>query len=402
MSEQPEAFFSGIAPKIEAKFDLSGCTKPLWAKGDGPGAFDPVPVQLVDGKYPATALPVAFEAGKVDYYDPFEVKWYLGPTENGPWVEAGISKHPLYIVRPTSAATYPPLPPLGFQIYHSMLYYSCKHAKGLSDEKEIANNVYTKTFQGPVKVPRRDSPTKDAMSYWGWPEPSGQAASGCFFTTSDLLKYENGRCGSWANFFRDMLILQGITTAKIGVVTYENSTNSTSFPAARDAFFGTQSSDLKFEALPYFGMPAEFQAAFFVKNYNIDARKFYVWDMTMEYAPSWMGMYTGSITLANGNKLDLAPQSGAKAQGNDNPMSTFQDHAIVIYDGKYYDPSYGLAIQSSKIAYEAAAMACMGAAYTLVFEFELGSPPVKTKARIMYLHEQNNPTTLQLKIEPLP
>lgn len=386
-AEQPKAFLSGIAPKVEAKFELAGCTKPLWAKGDGPGAFDPIAVKLVDGKYPATALPVAFEAGKVDYYDPFEVKWYLGPSENGPWVEAGVSRHPLYVVRPTTL-------PIGYY-YHSLIYYGCKHAKGLTDEKEITNNIYTKTFQGPINVPRRDNPTKDAMSYWAWPEPSGQAALGCFFETGDLLRFENGRCGSWARFFIDMLNLQGVSGAKIGVVTYENSSNSSSFMTERSSFFGTQSSDVIFES--YLSLPATFQSAFFVKNYTVDTRKFYVW--FSEYNPK-VGMHTSSITLANGNKLDLAPQSGTKAQGNDNPMSTFQDHAIVVYDGKYYDPSYGLTIQPSKIDYETASMACMGAAYTMEFEFEVGSPPIKKRAQIMYLHEKNETSTLELTIKP--
>ena len=49
--------------------------------------------------------------------------------------------------------------------------------------------------------------TKDGrtLSYWG-----AGASTGENYTTSDLLRYGDGRCGSWADLFFTVLVSQGI------------------------------------------------------------------------------------------------------------------------------------------------------------------------------------------------
>jgi len=47
---------------------------------------------------------------------------------------------------------------------------------------------------------------------------------------------------------------------------------------------------------------------------------------------------------------------GASGQGNIDPRSEFENHAIVKYNNRYYDPSYGSAIASSANTWETPAL----------------------------------------------
>ena len=55
--------------------------------------------------------------------------------------------------------------------------------------------------------------------------------------------------------------------------------------------------------------------------------------------------FNGSGTSGNTNypyKLsEVTDLPGIRGQGNNNPKSYFADHAVVWYNGTYYDPSYG-------------------------------------------------------------
>jgi hypothetical protein len=97
----------------------------------------------------------------------------------------------------------------------------------------------------------------------------------------------------------------------------------------------------------------------------------------------------GSISpkyTANGNVLEFAPQVGAPAQGNSNPQSTFSDHAIVKYNNKIYDPSYGTQIFSSEEEWESASLHGAGIAFEIVY-----FPPSGGMIYLMWLYDKNIP-----------
>jgi hypothetical protein len=58
------------------------------------------------------------------------------------------------------------------------------------------------------------------------------------------------------------------------------------------------------------------------------------------------------------NPIDLAR---AAAQGNPNPRAHFCNHAIVRFNGAYYDPSYGTGPFASPTAWEDASLDGFGA-----------------------------------------
>ncbi|MBL7807281.1 MAG: hypothetical protein JNN28_05690 [Saprospiraceae bacterium] len=389
-TQNPVAFVSGKAPKVYAKFDLAGCPQEIWAKGDGPDTFDPVVQKLgPDGSYAATPLSAPFPANKVDFYEPFDIVWYISNSPSGPWIAAGKSSNPLYI---TYAAT-----PFSPQILHSVIYYGCKNAKGLTNANSIVDNIYNGTFAGRT-VPRKDNPTKSAMSYWAPDEDPVQYYNGEYFYTHHLLKWENGRCGSWAYFFYDMILFQGILGAEVSEVLYlpDPTNHVDQFKFDRNKFFGAAASDVETRIA---GMPVpvdinSLPRIFFVKDFDLNSNKFYKWNREWMTIP---GIGTNPVTLPNGNVLNFAPKPGDSAQGNNDPMSTFQNHGIVKYNGKYYDPSYGTSITGSKNEWETNALIGFGSAGTLVYKYTYLGIPVETY--IMWLSEPNN-SSQQAKINP--
>jgi hypothetical protein len=325
----------------------------------------------------------------------------MSSTSDGPWEEVGISSHPLYV-------TYSQ-PSVSDGIFHSIIYYGCRNSKHSSSINVIVDNMYNNTFRpnGSVgKVPRKDSPTVDAMGYWRWPPNPQQLVEGCTQYSQDLLWFENGYCASWARFFEDMISTQGINGAETSIIDWnfpQNWLNLLTTDA--DAFTSGDDGMIKLQ-VP--APPDNFvNPKMFINNFQFSMHKFYTWDQ--EFFPLNNNLPI-DITLNNGNVLTFAPRPGAPAMGNNNPMSTHINHAIVKFNNKYYDPSYGLPIQPNKIAYDDVAIAGFGLAgayydnvnnslkSTLIYEYDLGGS-VQMQP-IMWLHKKNQLGILDSNIDP--
>jgi hypothetical protein len=64
-------------------------------------------------------------------------------------------------------------------------------------------------FDGPLPGVRKFDGTE--MTYWGsFAAPRG--SSNICFTTADLMKYGDGKCGAWSMFFEDTLSIHGIAS----------------------------------------------------------------------------------------------------------------------------------------------------------------------------------------------
>ena len=244
---------------------------------------------------------------------------------------------------------------------------------------------------------RRDEPTKvDGMSYWGLDNP--QNTDYCW-TTSALLRYEDGRCGAWADFMLQMLKVQGIDakggrlTPNIKIID-ENSYYYFKLLESLNSFFGTEvlNVDINYHYSKS-GVKYLF-GYFFVKIWGFSNNdSFYLWDR--EYFP--FGTPLGPVNLINGNSLTKSEQDGEIAQNNKNPQSTFQDHAVVIFNDGFYDPSYGIPVPSGGLDqqnYEEIAIQGYGVAYNELKFFKVPYPLFN----IMYLIEKEDPS-IQLNLE---
>lgn len=208
------------------------------------------------------------------------------------------------------------------------------------------------------------------------------------------MRYEDGRCGAWARFFSDMIKAQGIGGATTALVTYPPPADlATAFVTDKILFFGAEASNV---ATVYEGVPGSFVPNFYVNDFELNSViPFYLWDQ--EWMP--LPFPDDPLTINNGNILNFAPQSGAEAQGNDNPQSTFADHGIVKYNSKYYDPSYGTPIAASKNEWETNSLAGFGTANFVLYVYYSPPSTLPSYRSLMYLYDVNRPH-LQATIHP--
>jgi hypothetical protein len=134
-------------------------------------------------------------------------------------------------------------PKAGTELYHTPVHIGCAAANEKDSEKDIFDNIWKK-FEGTdicinkVKIDR-GAVVDDAagkLYYYGidatlpgWtgnPVPPGEpgntysvARDKQTATTKDLLIYRDGRCGAWASFYKDILLVQNITCSNAHIIT---------------------------------------------------------------------------------------------------------------------------------------------------------------------------------------
>ncbi len=216
--------------------------------------------------------------------------------------------------------------------YYTVLHVGCANAISETVPQQIVDKIYTH-FMG--REVRRVG-TTTAMSYWG---------NACYSTTSmpsndcfihrGLLETGDGRCGAWSDFFVSILKTQGIDNAQVKSI-YVN----TGVPwrnivmVINDAEYTRMLHDAQRINLPgfYDSQSQIHRAVFFVKRWFVTANTF---------AKVALPLISETATYTEN---PLTDQWGAAAQGNPNPMPLFSDHAVVMYNNKIYDPSYGTTI----------------------------------------------------------
>jgi hypothetical protein len=388
-SGRPVALLSGQKGKITAK--LQGCGKsPIYMKGDRPDGYD-APPQLLDanGVYPWADLATTFPAGQILFFDPFEMTWFVSTSSSGPWIEVGKSQHPLYVVKKTTGVSTEE---------HSVLYYSCKAAQGLTNDDQIAEAIFQEFADR--KVSRRDNPSlvsgvaKD-MTYWGGVNPFTNN-NGIFWSIDYFLYYEDGRCGSWANFMEAMLKVQGVNCNNRPVFSkypkdywQANPTLlsdvltefSTSLNQSKAERFVTSLDptvevplNTAINVIPnpqnhirklsryHWQDPANpgvinrlYSQHFLVKNWDFllsqsTGQKLFYYNMEYYYN------YCYTVSFVEGTTNFTFPcfeLDGMQAQGSSSdPQSSFADHAVVEFNGKWFDPSYGGVSYASLVEWE--------------------------------------------------
>ncbi|MCH7729060.1 MAG: hypothetical protein IH991_21645 [Planctomycetes bacterium] len=214
-------------------------------------------------------------------------------VDDGEFIDAGSSNNDLYLTLNDPTPT---------PLYYTVLHIGSNKAKGEDMPEDVFAKVWT--YFETREVERVDG-TK--MKYWGtWAENNSQTAVAT--TVPELLKHADGKCGAWAGLLRDVLAAQGINADFKGVKPILNGVgiivNNATFPGS--AAPGT---------------------------INVD----------------------GGIPVYHENTVNTT--GSVPAQNNDTPRQKFKDHAVVIYDGKIYDPSYGRGEYDNLKAWENAALA---------------------------------------------
>lgn len=160
----------------------------------------------------------------------------------------------------------------------SLAVIGCRNADGQSSDQQTVDKIFDDFTD--LSVAKVGSNT--AMIYWGTWAKSEEAKTetpSCF-DAAGLLQHGDGRCGAWAELLNNLIMFQGITGSQEQTIT----TKST--------------------------YPVLIGSGFLVKNWAI-------WQNPIQ---------------------DLY---GVAGQGNENPQAAFDNHAVVTFSSKIYDPSYG-------------------------------------------------------------
>ena len=385
----PIAYESGSTPIVRVKFSF--CVDTVWVKGKGPDNHIFTSKQLVNkngGSFYTNKSSSIFEKNKVKYYDPFEITWYIS-KDNINFVEVGKSNHQLYVTYDKPLAKSDILP-FHKNIYHTLIHYGCKNANGLNNIDKIIDEVFQKTFiETNRKIKRIDKPTTDAMTYWG---TSTSTVSGYLFDVENLIYTEDATCGAWADFFNRMLLTQGFDTTQVATVNvfWDKQNWGEELPKALE-------NEMKADFNAVFGSSATisqikkdtFNSMFFVKNWNFpNKNKFYSEKDTL---------FIKKDTLTNPLLVFPADELGLPAQGNNNPRAWFQNHALVHYNNRYYDPSYGSSLGVLPAVWEDAAIKAFGTTFYISYtDYKDGE--IKTEKLAHWVKEYNIPNKSQVII----
>lgn len=145
------------------------------------------------------------------------------------------------------------------------------------------------------------------MKYWG---EKASADGANYFTANALIAEADGKCGAWGQLLVATLALQQVESSIAEVVSLKITSGG--------------------------------RELMLVKNYDFHE---------IQAFPGEMYTHKMNSEKFNPNAGYTTDLVGISGQNNEKPNSVFSNHALVFYESKYYDPSYGK-IFDSLLAFE--------------------------------------------------
>jgi hypothetical protein len=237
----------------------------------------------------------------IDYLNPMTLSWEVMVNDKGHWCKAGQTANRTYVTLgvPTTALRQ-----------ETLFYIGCRNADDESVAASAVDKIYLEFSDQSVQRVDRSTGLPDGidMTYWSPTNPAPQPQC---WKTEGLLALGDGRCEAWARFMNDCLAVHAIASdvARVNAPAIVS-------PAQLQSDINTHLPPDTYHFMPIF----------FVKNWDLsNANPF--------------------------NPIDL--QNGLAGQGrNPDPKAEFNDHVILIFNGEYYDPSYGSPKATTKAAWE--------------------------------------------------
>lgn len=353
----PVAFVRNTAPTIAGKIDVkpSGLTSvsgfSAKLKVIGPGTIE-IPETAATLGTDELELPATGSSGnfpnEIDYMNPLTLSWEVEVNNAGDWCEAGETQNRTYVTLAPPATTLR---------QETLFDIGCRNADGENVADPAFDKIWSEFSDRIVSRvdPISGTATRDltGMVYW---KPS---SNGCV-TVTQLLIDGDASCGTWAEFQVETLKALGINTAVVSTVNAPLPTNYTNAVAAYKthanfsgnvywySFNGTNGSNVPANLAPGDRVLA------FESNNGVNEGIFFVKQLNLGNSP---------ILAIPPNNAGF-PNSASVAQGNPNARAWFGNHAIVKYNNKYYDPSYGGTEKSSGLLWEDNALQFYGAIFT--------------------------------------
>ena len=308
-TKKPVAYKSGFKPNVTARivFTCSSAPSEILVKAI---AFDTFTFAQQNcaltasggtytATYTATDCDLAFRANKVDYFQSFDIDWLVSFDGGTTWRNAGMSSNPLYVSwhAPVNENAW-----MGYEWFETLFFLSCKNAAGQTDEDSIIARVWDEFIDN--EVSRVD----------GTPLAYYKHIIEANYQTSQLLADAEGQCYCFARLFMDLLKIQGISRTNnylnIAADGTPSSCGSITRFLVKDWAFHTPMDSMGCTDLPWRDV-------------------------------SGTDLYTGDTSYLF-DYTEVTDELGVKGQHAQNPSSLFNNHQIILIDGVYYDPSYGL------------------------------------------------------------
>ena len=325
----PIAYVSGetISVSLSLEYDCSNPPSDLLMRGESNQGYSFAEQQLLADAanpnnliYPATAADKPLPALQVDVFD-LIIKWEIS-TDNGMnWKQLDVSQNKMYVTwQEPLVETYQEgnngaLFGTGFLYLETVYNVSCESAKGNSSAEDIISNVWSK-FET-RNVARVDG---HQLTYYEDDAPDANASS-------ELIRDGDGICYAWCGFFLDALKIQGIGEI-FEVLTIEPIPEYSSNPFSPLLLVNNWQfiPDNLGEGLDLLSASGEVTTV-------IEDRFPYTHIRGWRSNPSGNGYQPGYH--------EVFDENGLPAQGTSDPISFFNNHALVRIGGKLYDPSYG-------------------------------------------------------------
>jgi len=288
----------------------------------------------------------AFPIGIVNFFYPLMIDWEISYNIGAdPTVGCiGMSENPVYVTAGVPDLLYPDnilLPPNlvdGDYLRQTILHVGCEKSKGLSDVTAIVNAIYSE-FQDQQIISIHDN---IAYEYWGvvenWQnDPYTLSVGGVPNSLDAMLIYNKGRCGAFARLFSSAIKVHGIQGVENKIVYMKSTSNDLEIGSSIDTYVYYNWSQQDYDEF--------LDQAKKDSNVPINDENFYI----DEFIPTQNGfekqplknMFIKDMDV-NGEKNFVFDITDAKgAQGNFKPRPYFQNHQIIKFGNKYYDPSYG-------------------------------------------------------------
>jgi len=262
------------------------------------------------------ALPETIDSRKL------KITWQMSLDGGTNWFTIGETENQLYVIGAQQLAGGPAL-----EAYETVLHLGSEGAKGKrprnpgeepvvasQKDQEVVDAIWEEFKERNMK--RADG---ESLTYWKTTERLEDGGHP-YRTATALLKFKDGDCYAWSDLLISTLSTQGIAGA--GAIEITSKYKNSNFL-------------LELAHLDRRGKPA----ALLIKNWNFGAGG----------GPDRDGFTHPDGTFTSGNRI--------AAQGNNESPSAFQNHRIVSYGGKFYDPSYGGEAYSTQKTWEIASLA---------------------------------------------
>lgn len=269
---------------------------------------------------------LGFPAGKTYYEENFVILFYLKIGEDGKYNLVGGSVNPIYACLADPLAEGFPTP------YRTVVHLACSE-KGAATQSAAMLKTWSIFSKSKPEAGKMKEGPKNVMAWneiaQNWSRPLYYYEAGTIFekngeTLAKLIGPPNdgvwgsGRCGAWAELLVSALKINGVAAQQTGISL---------IPGLGITYFWVNKWN-------HYNSSKDFA---FMKNYN-----------EMQPGPA-LGDY-GAMSDINGAPGSNSPKPSQKS---------WFDHAIVKYDGLYYDPSYGL-IYSDAADFQSTCIFCFG------------------------------------------